>query len=153
MEILILFSKSDNIWYNDLSIPVLDWSEMDFVYMWSCFCFGRIWNWLLNIYRCRDFFKRHKLFMLYLICIYNSIWVLTLFVVQTSTFWQWANACQSSSLTTLTALRRMAHQASFVNGVTASSWWWHSRALAVALWPLGGMDSGQGGPGVFAVPW
>lgn len=48
------------------------------------------------------------------------------------------NKRQASSVTTLTAHGRIAHHAPFVNGVTASSWWWHSRALDAALWPLGG---------------
>lgn len=48
------------------------------------------------------------------------------------------NKCQTTTVTTLTAHRGIAHQAPFVNGVTASSWWWHSRALDAALWPLGG---------------
>lgn len=56
------------------------------------------------------------------------------------------NKRQSSTVTTLTAHRRMAHQAPFVNGVTKSSWWWHSPALGRCPLASGGLDSGQGGP-------
>lgn len=59
---------------------------------------------------------------------------------QTGSFWSYerVNKCQASTVTTLTTHRRAAHQAPFVNGVTDSSWWWHSRALDAALCPLGG---------------
>lgn len=69
-------------------------------------------------------------------------------------FWscERVNKRQVNTVTTLTAHRRIAHQAAFVNGVIASSWRWHSRALDTALWPLGGLDSGQGGPVVSTAP-
>lgn len=51
----------------------------------------------------------------------------------------------SHTVTTLTAHRNIAHQASFVRTVTSSSCWWHSRVLAAGLWPLrGGLAPGPG---------